>query len=87
MLNSLFSRRIQRHLPFVQDISLNFSKNIAKVSNIYRSFIRKKGLFFGQIKAHPYGILQVPTTQLAKMSIDLKFVELTAEVLEIIFIN
>ena len=27
---------------------------------------------------------KVPTTQLAKMSIDLKFVELTADVLEII---
>ena len=34
-------------------------------------------------KTHPHGILQVPTTQLAKMSIDLKFVELTADVLEI----
>ena len=32
-------------------------------------------------------ILQVPTTQLAKMSIDLKFVELTADVLEICFQN
>ena len=29
------------------------------------------------------GILQVPTTQLAKMTIDPKFVELTADVLEI----
>ena len=37
------------------------------------------------IKTHPYSILQVPTTQLAKMSIDLKFVELTADVLENIF--
>ena len=27
-------------------------------------------------------LLRVPTTQLAKMSIDLKFVELTADVLE-----
>ena len=33
-------------------------------------------------KAHSYSILRVPTTQLAKMSIDLKFVELTADVLE-----
>ena len=32
-------------------------------------------------------ILQVPTTQLAKMSIDLKFVELTADVLEIFLIT
>ena len=40
------------------------------------------------MKAHPYSIiLQVPTTQLAKMSIDLKFVELTADVLEIYFIK
>ena len=31
----------------------------------------------------PCSILQVPTTQLAKMSIDPKFVELTADVLEI----
>ena len=34
-------------------------------------------------KIHPHSILQVPTTQLAKMSIDPKFVELTADVLEI----
>ena len=34
---------------------------------------------------HPHSILQVPTTQLAKMSIDLKFVELPADVLEIFF--
>ena len=32
-------------------------------------------------------ILQVPSTQLAKMSIDLKFVELTADVLGILFIK
>ena len=39
-------------------------------------------------KTHPHtSILQVPTTQLAKMSIDPKFVELTADVLEIIFIK
>ena len=29
-------------------------------------------------KTHPHSILQVPTTQLAKVSIDPKFVELTA---------
>ena len=34
-------------------------------------------------KTHPHSILQVPTTQLAKMSIDPKFVELTADVLVI----
>ena len=34
-------------------------------------------------KTHPQGILQVLTTQLAKMSFDPKFVELTADVLEI----
>ena len=35
------------------------------------------------IKNHPYSsVLRVPTTQLANMSIDLKFVELTADVLE-----
>ena len=34
------------------------------------------------IKTHSYGILRVPTRQLAKMSIDLKFVKLTADVLE-----
>ena len=33
-------------------------------------------------KTHLHCIFQVPTTQLAKMSIDLKFVELTADVLE-----
>ena len=36
-----------------------------------------------KIKTHLYCILQVPTTQLVKMSIDLKFVELTADVLGI----
>ena len=39
------------------------------------------------MKTHPYSILKVPTTQLAKMSIGLKFVELTADVLEIFFIK
>ena len=34
-------------------------------------------------KTHPHRILQVPTTQLAKMSVDPKFVELTADVLRI----
>ena len=34
------------------------------------------------IKNHSYSILRVPTTQFAKMSIDLKFVKLTADVLE-----
>ena len=34
-------------------------------------------------KTHPHSILPVPTTQLANMSIDSKFVELTADVLEI----
>ena len=37
-------------------------------------------------KTHPYSILQVPTTQLAKMSFDPKFVELTADVLKVFFI-
>ena len=36
-------------------------------------------------ETHPHSILQVPTTQLANMGIDPKFVELTADVLEIIF--
>ena len=35
-------------------------------------------------KTHSRSILQVPTTQLAKMSIDPKFVELTADVVGII---
>ena len=39
--------------------------------------------FFLTEKTHPHSILQVPTTQLTKMSIDPKFVELTADVLEI----
>ena len=38
------------------------------------------------IKTHPHSTLQVPTTQLATMSIDLKFVELTADALEIFYI-
>ena len=36
-------------------------------------------------KTHSYSILHVPTTQLAKMSIDLKFVEITADTLDIFF--
>ena len=47
-----------------------------------------KGLYYTNqskelYKTHPHGILQVPTTQLAEMSFDPKFVELTADVLEI----
>ena len=38
-------------------------------------------------KTHPRSILQVSTTQLADMSIDPKFVELTADVLEIFIIK
>ena len=40
-------------------------------------------------KTHPHSrsILQVPTTQLAKVSIDPKFVERTADVLEIFLYN
>ena len=34
-------------------------------------------------KNHPHSILQVPTTQLAKVSIDPKFVEATADVVTI----
>ena len=34
-------------------------------------------------KTHPHSILQVPTTQLAKMSVDPKFAELTPDVLQI----
>ena len=34
------------------------------------------------MKTHSCSILRVPTTRLAKMSIDLKFVKLTADVLE-----
>ena len=40
-----------------------------------------------QNKTHPFGVLQVPTTQLANTNIDLKFVELTAGVLENIIIK
>ena len=53
---------------------------------IYRPSGQKIGPL--PMKTHPYSlfnsILQglVPTTQLAKMSIDLKFVKLTADVLE-----
>ena len=39
--------------------------------------------FMQRTKTHPHSILQVPTTQLTKMSIDPKYVELTADVLEI----
>ena len=36
-------------------------------------------------KTHPHSILQVSTTQLAKISIDPKFDELTADAFEIFF--
>ena len=36
---------------------------------------------------HPHSIFQVPAMQLTKMSIDPKFVELTADVLEIFFVE
>ena len=61
--------------------SPTFSKN----TSTYHYSGRKIGPL--PIKTHPYSILQVPTTQLAKMSIDLKFVELAADVLEIFFIT
>ena len=35
----------------------------------------------------PHSVSQVPTTQLAKRSIDPKFVELTADVLEILVLK
>ena len=38
-------------------------------------------------KTHPHRILQVPTTQLANMSIDSKFVELKADVLDFCYSN
>ena len=52
-------------------------------------YIKKKYIyicvcFFSTEKTHPHSILQVPTTQLTKMSIDPKFVELAADVLETI---
>ena len=37
-------------------------------------------------KTHPHYILEVPTTQLAKLGIDPEFVELTADVLEFFFV-
>ena len=40
-----------------------------------------------QEKTHSLSILQVPTTQLAKVSIDLKFVELTSDALKIFVEN
>ena len=43
--------------------------------------------FFSTEETHPHSILQVPTTQLTKMSIDPKFVELTADVLEIFLLH
>ena len=39
------------------------------------------------MKTHPYSIVQVPTTQVAKMSIDLNFAKLTADVLGVFFIR
>ena len=47
---------------------------------------KKIGTHPSSEKTHPHSILQVPTT-LAKMSLDPKFVELTADVLENNFIN
>ena len=38
-------------------------------------------------KIHPHSILQVPPKQLAKMSIDPNFVELTADVVRIYLLN
>ena len=51
---------------------------IVEKNKTYRTLPVKK-------KTHPHSILQVPTTQVEKMSIDPKFVELTADVLNLFF--
>ena len=68
--------------------SINSINSIDSINRLRSSVMHKTYHYSGQkighlpIKNHPYSILRVPTTQLAKMSIDLKFVELTADVLE-----
>ena len=63
------------------DLARNSPPELSKNTNTYHYSEQEKRSL--RIKTHSYSILQVPTTQLAKMSIDLKFVELTADVLEI----
>ena len=58
-------------------------KKIAGFEGGYRR--TSQDIYIG--KTHSCSILQVPKTQLAKMSIDPKSVELTADVLEIFFIE
>ena len=59
----------------------------ASARNIY--FVINSGQKIGPrlIKTRPFSLLQVRTTQLAKMSIDPKFVELMADVLETFLIK
>ena len=47
--------------------------------------IHYNGQKIGPLKKQTHPYLQVPTTQLAKMGIDPKFVELTADVLNFFF--
>ena len=51
----------------------------AKIPTLTTTRLYYSGQKIGPLpkKTHPYSMLQVPTTQLAKMTIDLKFVEQT----------
>ena len=66
-------------------VAMNSTKVVV---NLFMPWVRAGGQYSGQkirhlpIKTQSYSVLRVPTTQLAKMSIDLKFVKLTADVLE-----
>ena len=56
---------------------------VEKKQNIYQYIFKTKRIGPLPCKRHPHSMLQVPTTQLAKMSIDPEFVVPTADVLKI----
>ena len=74
---------------FITDMMLDLAQNSPpKVKIPTLSFIiveEKKDP--SHTRTHPYCMLQVPTTQLAKLSIDPKFVELTADFLELFLLK
>ena len=64
------------HIVKIPTQTIRLEKNKKKLNE-------RIGPFPSSEKTHPHSTLQVPTTQLARMSIDSKFVELTADVLEL----
>ena len=68
------------------DVAQNSQPKV-KTNNTYKYHFSEQEIGPLFIKTHLYSILQLPATQLANMNIDLKFVELMADVLDFFFIK